>query len=138
MFSIRYANDNDLSFWLALDHIRTSEFQIKVRDRRAYVMEVDGNPIGIMRYNLIWDQIPFLTLIIFQEEYRRKGFGRQAMTLWEDELRSLRYELVMTSTDVDESAQHFYRKLGYQDKGCLIMDIPPFIENMEMFLMKAL
>lgn len=27
---------------------------------------------------------------------------------------------------VDETAQHFYRKLGYKDSGSLIIDIPTY------------
>ena len=32
--------------------------------------------------------------------------------------------MVMTSTQVDEEAQHFYRKLGYKDAGGFVVDIP--------------
>jgi len=31
-----------------------------------------------------------------------------AMTCWENEMRSLGYGVIMTSTQVDEEAQHFY------------------------------
>ena len=41
---------------------------------------------------------------------------------------------LMTSTQVDESAQHFYRKIGYKDCGCLVLDIPELEQPMEMFL----
>ncbi len=44
----------------------------------------------------------------------------------------------MTSTQTDESAQHFYRKLGYQDAGCLVLDIPGYKQPMEMFLVKKI
>jgi len=39
-------------------------------------------------------------------------------------MKLLGYVAVMTSTNSDEQAQHFYRKLGYKDCGCLILDIP--------------
>ncbi|MBO7583941.1 MAG: hypothetical protein J6T20_09120 [Treponema sp.] len=48
------------------------------------------------------------------------------------------YGMVLTSTQVDETAQHFYRKNGYTDCGSLLMNIPGFEQPMEMFLSKAL
>jgi GNAT superfamily N-acetyltransferase len=139
MFKIKYVSESDKEFWFALDRsLSKSEFELKIRDKRGYIISDDDTPIGIIRYNLFWDTVPFLTLIYFEESWRGKGFGKQAMLFWEDEMRRLGYKWVMTSTDVDENAQHFYRKLGYRDFGCLVMDIPPLNENMEMFLMKIL
>ena len=48
------------------------------------------------------------------------------------------YGMVLTSTQVDESAQHFYRKNGYTDCGSLVMNIPGYEQPMEMFLSKGL
>ncbi len=101
-------------------------------------MNNNDAPVGVMRYNLFWDTVPFLTLIYFKESYRGKGFGKQAMIYWENEMRSLGYKIVMTSTQVDEGAQHFYRKLGYKENGCLVMDIYPFEQPLEMFMIKKL
>lgn len=50
----------------------------------------------------------------------------------------LGYKMVMTSTQADEDSQHFYRKLGYIDKGCLLLDNTPFEQPMEMFMIKVL
>ena len=139
MFQIHYANESDLPFWKTQDeHLPDAEFLIKVSEKRCYVIKDDEKPIGVIRYNLFWDLIPFLTLIIFDEPYRNKGFGKQAMMYWENEMRSLGHKLVMTSTMVEETSQHFYRKLGYKDCGCLIKDFPPYVETMEMFMMKQL
>lgn len=60
------------------------------------------------------------------------------MLYWEDEMRRSGYELTMTSTMVEEASQNFYRALNYQDCGCLVKNIPPLIETMEMFMMKSL
>jgi len=37
---------------------------------------------------------------------------------------------------VDEQAQHFYRKLGYQEAGSLLITDPEFQQPMEMFFIK--
>ena len=60
------------------------------------------------------------------------------MDVWEKNMKQQGYGMVLTSTQVDESAQHFYRKLGYQDCGGIVMNLPVYEQPMEMFLCKAL
>lgn len=138
-FNIRYVTEVDKSFWFTIDeHMSEAEFLLKVRDKRGYIISSGDNPFGVMRYNLFWDNLPFLTLIHLDKSYWGKGFGKQAMRFWEDEMLALGYKIVMTSTQVDEQAQHFYRKLGYVEKGSLCFDNTPLEQPLEMFLMKTL
>ncbi len=44
------------------------------------------------------------------------------MSLWEAQLIQAGHGMVLVSTQSDESAQHFYRKLGYRDCGYLLLD----------------
>jgi len=126
MFDITYATQADKEFWFTLDqHITEQIFDIKVRDRQGYVISDDGKPIGVLRYSLFWDNTPFVNLIELCETHYGKGFGTQVMTHWENEMRNLGYGLVMVSTQADEQAQHFYRKLGYRDSGCLLLRDEP-------------
>ena len=139
MFTIRHVSESDKLFWFTLDRLLSeSEFKLKIRDKRGYIIGDGDKPVGIMRYNLFLDIIPFLTLIYFDKAYRGKGFGKQAMLYWENEMRELGYNMVMTSTQVDEQAQHFYRKLGYIDKGGIFFDNTPFEQPQEMFMIKVL
>ncbi len=139
MPGIRYVSEHDKPFWFSLDkHLSESEFALKVRDKRGYIISNGGNPIGLMRYNLFWDNTPFLTLIYIEDSHQGKGFGRQAMLYWENEMHLLGYKMVMTSTQSDEQAQHFYRKLGYVDRGCLILDNTPCEQPPELIMIKAL
>lgn len=106
---VRYVEHNDKPAWFTLDsHLPESGFEEKVRDRRGYVCVEDGKVVGILRYNLFWDSIPFCTLLYIADEYRRRGFGKQLMDHWEQEMRSAGCGMVMTSTQVNEEAQHFY------------------------------
>jgi len=134
MFKIRYVNESDKAFWFSIvdEHISEDEFILKIRDKRGYIISDDDKPIGIMRYNLFWDNTPFLNSIGIEESYQGKGFGKQAMKHWEDEMQCLGYKLVMTSTQSDEKAQHFYRKIGYIDSGCLLL----FKDPAEIFFVK--
>lgn len=139
MFEIRYVLEKDKTFWFTLDnYLSETEFELKIRDKRGYIISYNGEPIGVMRYNLFWDNIPFLTFIYLDESHHSRGFGKQAMLFWENEMRQFGYKMVMTSTQVDEQAQHFYRNLGYIDKGSLFLDNTPFEQAQEIFMLKVL
>lgn len=36
-------------------------------------------------------------------------------------MKQLGYGMLMTSTQVDEKAQHFYRQIGFKDSGSLLI-----------------
>lgn len=132
---IRYMQNADKSFWYTLDrHLPESEFDLKVRDRRGYVLLSGGIPAGILRYNLFWDNTPFCTLLYIADKYQRQGYGKMLMEHWENDMRANGYDLVLVSTQANEEAQHFYRKLGYRDCGSLILSKDPT----ELFLAKSL
>ena len=139
MFQIRYLEEKDKEFWYTLDrHLPEKEFSKIVNDKRGYVILEKDQPIGVFRFHMFWDKIPFLSLIYIDFTYHKKGYGRKAMEFWEDEMAKEGYKITMTSTQVDETSQHFYRKLGYKDCGCLVLDIPGFEQPLEMFMVKVL
>ena len=139
MFEVRYVTEADKAFWFTLDkHLNETELDMKIRDKRGYVISVEGKPIGVMRFNLMWDNTPFLTLIYIDDAYHGKGYGKKAMLFWENEMLELGYKMVMTSTQVNEQAQHFYRKLGYKERGGIFLDDTPFEQPQEMFMIKVL
>lgn len=118
---IRYALNTDKDFWGSLDkHLSASEFEKKIRDKQGYILLVDNRLVGLLRYNLFWDNTPFCTLLHIDENYQRKGLGTKLMKFWENDMCSLGYKWLLVSTQSDESAQHFYRSLGYNDCGYLV------------------
>ena len=60
------------------------------------------------------------------------------MEHWQEDMKKQGYGLLLISTQVDEQAQHFYRKIGYQDCGSLILYVPGFQQPMEMFMSKVI
>lgn len=139
MFKIRIATIEDIDFWVTQDrHIAKDNLIRKIEHGQCYIIQDDETCIGVLRYGLFWDVVPFLNLIHFLEEYRGKGFGSLAMDFWEEKMRTLNHKIVMTSTQADEGAQHFYRKLGYKDSGCIILDIPPYAQPLELIMIKQL
>lgn len=136
---IRHAETADRDFWFTLDrHLTESGFERVLRDRLGYVLTAEGRPAALLRASLFWDSIPFCNLLYVAEGQRRKGYGRRLMAFWERDMRRRGYDLVMTSTQSDEEAQHFYRKLGYRDCGSFILPFPGYEQPPELILAKAL
>lgn len=137
--NIKYVEKEDKEFWYSLDrHLPENEFEKKVRDRQGYVIFEDEKPVGLLRYNLFWDNTPFCTMLFVEDSEQKKGYGRALMEFWEDDMRKQGYGMVMTSTQVDETSQHFYRKLGYKECGGFTVDIPGYEQPMEMIMNKQL
>ena len=118
-------------------HITETVFDEKVRTCQGYVLEEAGSIVGILRYNLFWDNTPFCTMLFVTEQYRGHGYGKLLTDYWEQNMKSKGYGMVMTSTQVDEDAQHFYRKLGYKECGGFVIDVPGYEQPMEMIMIKA-
>ena len=136
---IRYVKAEDKDFWFRLDrHLPETEFDRKVRDRMGYILSEDDSPAALLRYHLFWDNTPFCTMLFVDWEHQGKGYGRELMSRWEEDMKKAGYGMVMVSTQVDEQAQHFYRKLGYQDAGGLVITIPGYEQPMELFMVKGI
>jgi len=87
-----------------------------------------------MRFGYFWDNTPFMNMLWIDEAYRGLGFGKKVVQYWEELMKQKGFKIVMTSTQSDEAAQHFYRKLDYKDAGCLIQENRP----LEIILAKRL
>ena len=104
------------------DHLPLKEYdkhisENKIENKEVYIAEENGKIIGWLRYNLFWDCVPFMNMIFFLEEYRKKGIGKKLVKHWEEDMKHKGYNNVLTSTQSNEEAQHFYRKIGYTEIG---------------------
>ena len=123
---IRLANENDIEILKTYDkHISKTELTHIVKIGRVYIVEKDGIFIGWLRYNLFWDNTPFMNMLFLLDNYRGKGYGKELVNTWESNMKDIGYDIVMTSTLSNEQAQHFYRKLGYKDAGSLLLEKEP-------------
>ena len=123
---IRYAESGDLEMISEYDmHISKEELKNAIALKRIILLFIDGKYEGWLRFNLFWDNIPFMNLLFILEEQRGKGYGKKMVEFWEHEMVKQGYKFVMTSTQSNEEAQHFYRKLGYTDRGALILPDEP-------------
>jgi ribosomal protein S18 acetylase RimI-like enzyme len=130
------ASDSDYGYIRDRDHhILESLILLKIKGNEIYILRNDDeSTIGWMRYGYFWDNTPFMNMIWIDEQYRDKGVGKQTILFWENEMKQKGFKLVMTSTLANEETQHFYRKLGYRDAGCLLLENEP----LEILLTKIL
>ena len=140
---IELAQSKDKKKIAALDsHIHPDRLDECIRNGHIYVLKDDSienwveyTVVGVLRYSLFWQSIPFLDLLYLNEVYREKGFGTKMMHEWEQAMRACGYKYVMTSTQSDEDAWHFYEKLGYRKVGGFL---PPEQEADEWIYLKQL
>lgn len=131
--------EQDKEFVMSMDrHVQDSAYANRVFTKSGYVIRTKDKRIGTMSHCILWDNIPFLNFLFIGEEYRGKGFGKQAVALWEQEMKKQGYQMVLISTQADEQAQHLYRKLGYIDCGGLFFHNTPFDQPAELFFRKVL
>ena len=77
---IRYVEINDKKEWYDLDrHLPENVFDEKVRTKQGYVLVEDGKIIGILRYNLFWDNTPFCTMLFINSKREYSVFFKAGM-----------------------------------------------------------
>lgn len=128
-------------------HIPSSRLGECIWNGQVYVLKDDSiknggqnhrlkDPVvGVLRYSLFWQTIPFLDLLYIDKAYRNQGFGTAMMREWEKSMELSGYEYVMTSTQADEEGWRFYEKLGYIRVGGFF---PPEQEAEEWMYLKRL
>jgi len=122
---ITFAQEEDKEYLVIHDtHISAEVITQKIA-RKEIIICHKKHPIGWLRFGFLWDEIPFMNLLMIEKGHRNQGYGTQLVKFWEGEMKDQGYSQVMTSTLSNESAQHFYRKLGYKDCGSLIMPGEP-------------
>lgn len=130
------AQDRDLSAVQEYDrHIPSDRLCICIRARQVYVLRDSDKVVGVLRYSLFWQTVPFLDLIYLDKTYRGKGYGRLMISRWEQDMKNVGFSYCMLSTQADESGKFFYEKLGYRRIGSFL---PPEQEAEELMYLKAL
>lgn len=132
---IRLAEEKDFEILSRNDkHVSAEILKKKISDKNILIAEKNGEFAGWLRYNLFWDEMPFMNMLFVTEKFRGTGIGGELVRSWEKMMSEQGYKFLLTSTQANEYAQHFYRKLGYSDLGGFF----PFGEEYEIILGKRL
>lgn len=115
-------------------HISKEELRNLILSKRILIAKQEGALRGWLGYNLFWDNIPFMNILYVIEGYRSQRIGQALVSMWEELMSSEGYKFVLTSSQSNEQAQHFYRKNGYIDCGSLLLKDEP----LEIFFRKEL
>ena len=135
-FIIEYSDVHCVEFLKTYDkHIKPEMIPIKIQNKEIIVVKEMEKTFGWLRFGYFWDNTPFMNMLFILEEYRRNGIGKALVDYWEKEMDKKGFDLVLTSTLSTEDAQHFYRKLGYKDSGCLLLESE---HSLEIILSKKL
>lgn len=119
---IQYASPDDFDILKARDvHVSASELKNRLELRRVFVAREGERLIGWLRFGMFWDNIPFMNMLYISEDCRSRGHGRELVRFWEDKMREAGHFRLLTSTQANEQAQFFYRKLGYRECGALVL-----------------
>lgn len=123
MVHVRVGTPEDLAYLRERERVPVSELEALLRRGRILLAQRSGTsaPVGWLRWGLFWDEVPFMNRLHVMEDHRGVGMGRLLVTEWEAHCRYAGHGTAMTSTLSDESAQHFYRRIGYRDAGCLLL-----------------
>ena len=116
-------------------HIPTSRLEDCIRRGQVVVLEDNGKILGVLRWNLFWQSLPFLDLIFLDNALRGQGWGTEMMALWEINMAEQGFRHVLLSTQEDETSKFFYEKLGYTLCGDFL---PPDQDARELMYRKEL
>jgi GNAT superfamily N-acetyltransferase len=133
---VRLATHDDLDELTERERLPEAEVAaILTRGRILLAVDDDREGvIGWLRWGLFWDEVPFMNRLHVDAPRRGAGVGRLLVSEWERDCGRDGHDTVMTSTLSAESAQHFYRRLGYTDAGCLFLPG----ESAEIFFIKRI
>lgn len=119
---IRLAGKEDL------DQIKINELAIgsdvietKIELGEVIVADDGGQITGILRFSWFWDYLPFINYIWVEEGFRKEHRASKMIQKLEEITEGKNYQTIMTSTQADETAQNFYRKVGFKDAGGFTM-----------------
>ena len=81
------------------------------------IVDEENNKIGML-WVQIKDRKAFIYDFVIDEAFRGKGYGKQAMTVMDEKLKSMNVETVGLHVFGDNiTAQELYKKMGYQITG---------------------
>ena len=119
---LRTAQDTDLAFLRDFSSESCDEhLRAQIRDGRLRIIESSEGSVGFIKFYVLWEVLPFIEVVIIRNDCRGRGIGRAAIRAWEEEMSARSFKRAVISTQADETAQYFWRRVGYQECGSLAL-----------------
>jgi ribosomal protein S18 acetylase RimI-like enzyme len=128
---LRPAQDTDFAFLRDFTNAPPDDqLRAQIRDGRLRIIESNEGPAGFIKFYVLWEVLPFIEVIIVRNDCRGRGIGGAAVRSWEEEMSARSFQIAIVSTAADETAQNFWRRVGYQNCGSLALPGRP----LELFM----
>lgn len=85
---------------------------------RVLVAQRGDDLLGVLRWGLLWDDVPALHRLTITPGQRGKGYGMQLLLQWERAMQRLGHKRVLAFSPPEQGAA-FLRHLSYHDCGWL-------------------
>lgn len=90
----------------------------KIVAGEVFLAEQNGIPVGYLRLEYLWSDVPYIALIHVLESQRRQGAGRALLSHIEQSLRDDGHKALYSSSQADESEpQAWHRHMGFVECG---------------------
>lgn len=118
--SVRLAQPADLAFVSRDGYVPQEIILHKIKQEECFILEVDGQSAGYLRLEFLWSLIPYISLVMILETYRKKGFSRDLLGFVESHLRERGFNVLYSSSQADEpTPQAWHRYMGFEECGII-------------------
>jgi N-acetylglutamate synthase-like GNAT family acetyltransferase len=119
--SVRLAKPSDIPKLQRLDRWpKEPIWQHKIAGGEVIIIELASEIIGLIRYEVLWTTVPFMGLIVIEEDYRNKGYSKLLLEFLKQHLREQGYLALLSSSQTDEpEPQAWHRHMGFKSNGII-------------------
>ena len=119
--NIRHASPADSAFLNKKSHLPEAAILRKIDLGDVIVCEEGGTLIGLCLFEYLWSRLPYISLIVVEEEDRRQGCGRGMLQFLETELREQGHQKLYSSSQANEpEPQSWHRHVGFEECGFIV------------------
>jgi len=118
---VRFAGPEVLEWCVVEDSYVTEQvIRHKIVNDEIIIAELDGQPIGYLRLEYLWSNIPYIGVVFVEDDYRKEGIGRKILAYLEDYLRSRGHDVLYSSSTANEAEpQAWHRSVGFEESGII-------------------
>lgn len=117
---VRLAQSSDLDFVSRDGFVSQEVILHKIEQEECFVLEVGGQYAGYLRLEFLWSLVPYISLVMILEEYRKKGYSRHLLGFVENNLKEQGFDVLYSSSQSDEpTPQAWHRHMGFEECGII-------------------